>query len=331
VLGAQLMAMEPQKVEPFLSPRHQAGRSRVELELQLLEDQSDRVERVLGLECGPAEHDPGIGVPEPFAQTRIARAPVPIPHVHVKVRHQGAADTSYKVAKRVVAFSASLPRAHRRPGDGDGCVGAPLQAGLPGTLPPARAPGDRRGTPSPPTQPDVSRARQVCTEPAQPGRCGPGRCIGGAAHPTSRRTGLPPGAGWWCEHAATCRPARRLTPLPAAISAWVAAAHQAAAQTMARQVAAWRERVAAAGRPWPDARPCLDEGNRGATLGRPALARTDAYPVGRGGKRPMGPGNGSCSGRWSSGWQSTMTKSMGSSASINSLVSWRPKKKFARL
>jgi hypothetical protein len=81
VLGAQLLAMEPQNVEPFLSHRHQAGLGRVELEFQLLEDHSDRVERVLGLEFGPADHDHVIGIPAPFAQTGIARDPVHIQHV----------------------------------------------------------------------------------------------------------------------------------------------------------------------------------------------------------------------------------------------------------
>jgi hypothetical protein len=66
------MEMAPQTVEPFLSHRHQAGLGRVELEFQLLEDHSDRVERVLGLEFGPADHDHVIGIPAPFAQTGIS-------------------------------------------------------------------------------------------------------------------------------------------------------------------------------------------------------------------------------------------------------------------
>jgi hypothetical protein len=37
------MAMKSQEVEPLLSHGHQAGFGRVELEFQLLEDQSDRV------------------------------------------------------------------------------------------------------------------------------------------------------------------------------------------------------------------------------------------------------------------------------------------------
>jgi site-specific DNA recombinase len=58
-----------------------------------------------------------------------------------------------------------------------------------------------------------------------------------------------------------------MPPLPTAIEARVSSAQPAEAQTVARHVAAWRERVAAA------ARPCIDEGDRGATRVRPALAR----------------------------------------------------------
>lgn len=58
-----------------------------------------------------------------------------------------------------------------------------------------------------------------------------------------------------------------------AISARVSSAQQAEAQTVASQVAAWRERVAAEGLALPDARQFLDEGDRGATLLRPALER----------------------------------------------------------
>jgi site-specific DNA recombinase len=48
---------------------------------------------------------------------------------------------------------------------------------------------------------------------------------------------------------------------------------QAEAHTVASQVAAVRERVAAAGLPLPEALPFLAEGDRGATLVRPALER----------------------------------------------------------
>jgi len=64
-----------------------------------------------------------------------------------------------------------------------------------------------------------------------------------------------------------------MTPMQTAISARVSSAQQAAAHTVARQVAAWRERVAAAARPLPEARQCIDEGDSGATRVRPALAR----------------------------------------------------------
>jgi site-specific DNA recombinase len=64
-----------------------------------------------------------------------------------------------------------------------------------------------------------------------------------------------------------------MTPLPTAISARVSSAQQAEAQTVARQVAAWRERGAAADLRRPEARPCMDAGESGATRVRPALAR----------------------------------------------------------
>jgi Resolvase, N terminal domain len=64
-----------------------------------------------------------------------------------------------------------------------------------------------------------------------------------------------------------------MPPLPPAISARVSSAPQAAAQTVASQVAAWRERVAADDRPRPEALQGRDAGDRGATLVRPARAR----------------------------------------------------------
>jgi len=45
-----------------------------------------------------------------------------------------------------------------------------------------------------------------------------------------------------------------------ALSARVASAHQAEAHTVARQVVAVRERLAAAALPWPEALPCIDDG-----------------------------------------------------------------------
>jgi site-specific DNA recombinase len=62
-----------------------------------------------------------------------------------------------------------------------------------------------------------------------------------------------------------------MTPIQAAIYARVSSAHQAEAHTIASQVAALRERVAADGLPRPDALQCIDEGYSGATLVRPAL------------------------------------------------------------
>jgi site-specific DNA recombinase len=53
----------------------------------------------------------------------------------------------------------------------------------------------------------------------------------------------------------------------------VSSAQQAEAHTMARQVVALRERIAADGRLVPEALQCIDEGYRGATLVRPALER----------------------------------------------------------
>jgi site-specific DNA recombinase len=64
-----------------------------------------------------------------------------------------------------------------------------------------------------------------------------------------------------------------MTPIQAAISARVSSVHQAEAHTIASQVAALRERVAADGLPLPDALQCIDEGYSGAMLVRPALER----------------------------------------------------------
>jgi site-specific DNA recombinase len=62
-------------------------------------------------------------------------------------------------------------------------------------------------------------------------------------------------------------------PTQVAIDARVSSDQHAEAQTVASQVAAVQERVAAAGLTLPDAMPCIDEGYRGATLVRPALER----------------------------------------------------------
>jgi site-specific DNA recombinase len=53
----------------------------------------------------------------------------------------------------------------------------------------------------------------------------------------------------------------------------VSSAQPAEAQTVASQVAAWRERVAADGLAGPESRQFIDEGYRGATLVRPAWER----------------------------------------------------------
>ena len=58
-----------------------------------------------------------------------------------------------------------------------------------------------------------------------------------------------------------------------AIYARVSSEQQAEAQTVASQVAALRERVAAEGLAVPEAMQFLDEGYSGATLVRPALER----------------------------------------------------------
>jgi Resolvase, N terminal domain len=61
--------------------------------------------------------------------------------------------------------------------------------------------------------------------------------------------------------------------LQAALYARVSSAQQAEAHTVASQVVALRERIAADGLLLPEALPCIDEGDRGATLVRPALER----------------------------------------------------------
>jgi site-specific DNA recombinase len=64
-----------------------------------------------------------------------------------------------------------------------------------------------------------------------------------------------------------------MTPLQAAIYARVSSAQQAEAHTVASQVAALRDRVAADGLAVPEGRQFIDEGFSGATLVRPALER----------------------------------------------------------
>jgi site-specific DNA recombinase len=64
-----------------------------------------------------------------------------------------------------------------------------------------------------------------------------------------------------------------MTPMQTAIDARVSSAQQAEAHTVASQVAAVRERVAADDLPLPEARQVIDEGDSGATLVRPVLER----------------------------------------------------------
>jgi site-specific DNA recombinase len=64
-----------------------------------------------------------------------------------------------------------------------------------------------------------------------------------------------------------------MNPTQVAIYARVSSDQQAEAQTVASQVAALQERVAAEGLTLPDAMQFIDEGYSGATLVRPALER----------------------------------------------------------
>ena len=64
-----------------------------------------------------------------------------------------------------------------------------------------------------------------------------------------------------------------MSQLSAALYARVSSEHQAAAHTIASQVAALQERVALDGLVLPEAMRFLDEGYSGATLVRPALER----------------------------------------------------------
>jgi site-specific DNA recombinase len=64
-----------------------------------------------------------------------------------------------------------------------------------------------------------------------------------------------------------------MPPIQVAIYARVSSDHQAEAQTVASQVAALCERVAADGLALPEAMQCIDEGYSGATIVRPALER----------------------------------------------------------
>src|SRR2546430_17014201 len=80
-----------------------------------------------------------------------------------------------------------------------------------------------------------------------------------------------------------------MPPTPGALSARVSSDPQAEAQTIASHVAAWRERVTAAGWVCPAALPLLEAGDRGATLMRPAPGRLGAVLAGGPGDRGGGP------------------------------------------
>jgi len=64
-----------------------------------------------------------------------------------------------------------------------------------------------------------------------------------------------------------------MNPIQAALYARVSSVHQAEAHTVASQVAALCERIAAEGLALPEALQCIDAGSSGATLVRPALER----------------------------------------------------------
>ena len=64
-----------------------------------------------------------------------------------------------------------------------------------------------------------------------------------------------------------------MNPMQAALSARVSSAQQAEAHTVASQVTALRERIAAEGLAVPEALQVIDAGYSGATLVRPALER----------------------------------------------------------
>ena len=97
---------------------------------------------------------------------------------------------------------------------------------------------------------------------------------GGTLDPARHLTGRPHRSGSSGEDHATCRKEGRLmNSLQAALYARVSSARQAEAHTVASQVVALRERIAADGLPVPEALQFIDEGYSGATLVRPALER----------------------------------------------------------
>jgi hypothetical protein len=66
--------------------------------------------------------------------------------MQVDVGQKRAYYTSYNVAKNVVEFSTSIPRAQLRPGYGAGFLGAPLNVVKPDAIPTERERGGRHGT-----------------------------------------------------------------------------------------------------------------------------------------------------------------------------------------
>jgi hypothetical protein len=113
--------------------------------------------------------------------------------MEVDLRQPRAHYTSYQVAKNVVEFATSLPRAPLRPGSGAGCVGAPLTLVKPDDIPAERERGGRHGPSRTATAQDAGGERQVCTAPAQPPLGGAGLCTGGADHASPPQAPRPPG------------------------------------------------------------------------------------------------------------------------------------------
>jgi hypothetical protein len=219
-----------------------------------------------------------IGIPFD-RDVRVVPLPPPIERImHEEIRQQRAPYPSYKVANMLVECSTSIPRIQRRPGDGDGVLGAPLRDGAARASPTRREQGGRGGTSRTPTPHATGGARHVCTEPRQPRLCRAGVRTRRTPHVPHGGGGLPPEPGWASSGACGAeapwrREAHRRSPPPAAMYARGSSEQQAEAHTVASQVAAVRERVAAAGLPLPEALPFLAEGDRGATLVRPALER----------------------------------------------------------
>src|SRR5262249_42819594 len=182
--------------------------------------------------------------------------------------------TSYKVANLPIEFSTSIPRTQLRPGYGDGFLGAPLQSVPSHERPSPRMQGGPRGTSRTHRQHNPGGAQHICTELGAPGLRGAGVGTGGADPPAPRPTGWHSPAGRARTADATGRKETALmNPIQVAIYARVSSEQQAEAHTVASQVVALRERVAADDLTVSEAMQFLDEGYSGATLVRPALER----------------------------------------------------------